>query len=182
MVLAAVYVLPAAQFAVLASLVQTLLPILGDEDHAYSAGLIGLAIGVGGATRFVSALVTGQISDRISRRAALIPGLLAQLTGALVLATTRGSVGWWTSILLLSLGSTAVNVGSTILADLSEGRALGRRLGAFRFSGDVGFLVAPLLTGALYDLWGAAAATIPVVTMATVALVGAVFVIPETRS
>ena len=163
------------------ALVQTLIPILGAEDLAYRAGLIGLAIGTGGLTRFVGSLAVGQISDRVSRRAALVPGLILQLAGAIVLAGTRSSAGWWLSIVLLSLGSTSVHVGTTILADLSEGQSLGRRLGAFRFSGDVGFLVVPLATGALYDAWGAAAATVPVLVLTGTALAGALFVIPETH-
>ena len=36
----------------------------------------GLALGAGGLARFVGTFVGGRLSDRVSRKAALIPGLL----------------------------------------------------------------------------------------------------------
>ena len=180
LVLASLYLLPAAQFAIGASLLQTLIPIVGDGELDLTPGVIGLAIGGGGLARLVGVLVSGKISDTHSRRWALIPGLAIQLVGLIVFALNGSLVGWMITILLTSLGSSAVNVGATVLADLSEGSKLGRRLGLFRVTGDVALLIAPLVAGALYDSAGRAVAMVPLIVFVAVILGFSMRVVPET--
>jgi len=182
LVLGVIYSLPAIQFSVGAAINMTLVPLVADEALGFGAGVIGLALGVGGLARLVGALITGQLSDRIARRAALVPGLLLQVAGLAVFAFVDGKVGWWTAIMLLAVGSTPVNVGSTMLADLSEQGGLGRRLGRFRFTGDAAFLVAPLITGYLYGHGGRTIATMPLLVATVLVAVAAVLVLPETRT
>jgi MFS family permease len=82
----------------------------------------------------------------------------------------------------VSLGSVSVNVGTTLLADLSEGGRLGPRLGAFRFTGDAAFLVTPVLAGWLLGIQGRAAATWPLIALTGVVLTGCIIWVPETRA
>ncbi|MDH3499831.1 MAG: MFS transporter [Acidimicrobiia bacterium] len=179
-VLVVIYLLPAVQFGIGAALYQTLLPLVGAQDLGFSTALIGVGLGVGGIARFVAALVAGRVSDTVSRKAALLPGLVLQLAGVLTFGLVSSTAGWWLAVLLLTFGSVVVNVGSTMLADLSEGARLGRRLGSFRFSGDAAFLVAPLLTGGLFERFGRLAAAAPLVALVVTALVGVVLIVPET--
>jgi MFS family permease len=182
LVLAVIYLLPAIQFSVGAAVVQTIIPIVADSDLGLGPGIVGLALGVGGVVRFVGAIASGQISDRIGRRWALLPGLALQV-GGLALLTVVGTV-WsvWLTIGLLSLGSVTVNVGNTVLADLSEGGRLGRRLGAFRFTGDAAFLVAPLGAGLLLESGGRPAAMLPFLLFTVAVTIASIVVIPETLS
>jgi hypothetical protein len=85
-------------------------------------------------------------------------------------------------VVLVSLGSVSVNVGATLLADLSEGGRLGPRLGAFRFTGDAAFLVAPVLAGWLLGIQGRAVATMPLVALTAVVLIGCLIWVPETKT
>jgi MFS family permease len=181
-VLRVIYSLPAIQFSIGAAINMTLVPLVADEDLGLGVAVIGLALGAGGIARLVGALIAGQLSDRVSRRAALIPGLILQVAGLAVFAYLGGRFGWWLAILLLALGSIPVNVGSTMLADLSEQGGLGERLGRFRFTGDATFLVAPLITGYLYEHGGRTIATLPLLAATVVVAVAAVIVLPETRS
>lgn len=181
LVLGLIYLLPAVQFSIGAAMVQTLVPIVADSDLGISAGIVGTALGVGGIARLIAALVTGRIMDTIGRRAAMVPGLALQVAGVAIFAFWEGPVGWWISIVLVSFGSIAVNVGTTLLADLSEGGRLGPRLGAFRFTGDGAFLVAPLLAGWLLDRSGRMVATLPLLALTTFVAVGCLIVIPETH-
>ena len=87
----------------------------------------------------------------------------------------------WVSVMFVSLGSVSVNVGTTLLADLSEGGRLGPRLGAFRFTGDGAFLIAPLLAGWLLGTQGRAIAMLPLVVLTGVVLIGCVIWVPETH-
>ncbi len=181
-VLAVIYLLPVAQFSIGAALIQTLIPVVGDGELGFGPGTVGLAIGIGGVIRFGAAIASGHISDRISRRAALIPGLGLQTAGVVAFGFGSAAFWWWMAIILLTLGSVAVNVGNTILADLSEGGdRLGRRLGAFRFTGDAAFLVTPVVIGAIFERYGRAISSVPLVTLAVLVTVAAMIVIPETR-
>lgn len=179
--LAFIYLLPAVQFALGGALLQTLIPIVADGELSIGPAQVGLALGIGGVARLISALAAGQVSDRISRRWALIPGQILQAAGVVVFFLWASPLAWFASILLVSLGSAGVNVGATILADLSEGEALGKRLGAFRFTGDAGFVFAPLLAGWLYTIDGRALAILPMVVFSLVVLVGVTLFVPETR-
>ncbi|HEX6147211.1 MAG TPA: hypothetical protein VF083_10575, partial [Acidimicrobiia bacterium] len=95
-------------------------------------------------------------------------------------ALVAGPLAWWVSILALTLGSVAVNVGTTILADLTEQSGLGRRLGAFRFTGDLAFLGTPIVSGALYELGGRGVGTLPVLALAGLTTLAAAIWVPET--
>jgi MFS family permease len=180
-VLAVIYLLPAVQFSIGAALVQTLAPIVADRDFGLGAGTVGAILGVGGLARLVAALAAGQVMDRIGRRAAMIPGLALQLAGVSTFAFWRGEAAIWLSIVLISLGSVGVNAGTAILADLSEGGRLGPRLGAFRFTGDAAFLVAPLLSGWLLEISGRTAASVPLLILTSITLLGAALIVPETN-
>lgn len=182
LVLRVIYSLPAIQFSIGAAINMTLVPLVADEDLGMGVGVIGLALGVGGLARLVGALVAGQLSDRVARRAALIPGLVLQVAGLVVFAYLGGALGWWLAIILLAVGSIPVNVGSTMLADLSERGGLGERLGRFRFTGDAAFLFAPLITGWLYEHYGRTTATLPLLAATLLVAVAAVIVLPETRT
>jgi len=176
-----VYLLPAVQFSIGAAMVQTLVPIIADDTLGLGVGMVGVVLGVGGLSRLVAAVVAGRVMDERGRRQAMIPGLVLQLAGVAVFAFVGGVAALWVSIVLVSLGSVSVNVGTAILADLSEGGRLGPRLGAFRFTGDVAFVVAPFLSGVLLDGGGRALAMSPLVVLTAFVLVGAAVSVPETH-
>lgn len=180
-VLGVIYLLPAVQFAIGAAMLQTLVPIVADADLGLGAGIVGTALGAGGLARLVAAVVSGRIVDRSGRRIVLVPGLGLQLAGLAVFAFIDGVPALWISITLVSFGSVSVNVGTTILADLSEGGRLGPRLGAFRFTGDAAFLVAPILAGALLEAGGRTTAMLPLLALTGLVLAGAIVFVPETH-
>jgi MFS family permease len=148
---AALAAVPFAVFFTLGALPQTLLPVIGSDDLALSASAIGLALGAGGIIRFGGAALAGAISDRVSRKAALVPSLLIMAGAVALLAAEPTLVTWMTAIALLSLASSGIAVAATIIADNVPARTVGRRLGAFRFTGDFGLLAGPAVTGLLYQ-------------------------------
>jgi MFS family permease len=176
-----IYLLPAVQFSIGGAILQTLVPIVADGELGMGVGTVGLALGVGGLCRLVSSLVAGQITDRVSRRWAMLPGQVLQTAGLAVFALWGSRLGWMAAIVLVTLGSVGVNVGATVLADLSEGERLGNRLGAFRFTGDAAFMVAPALSGLLYQHYGRFVATTPLLALSLVVTVGVWVFVPETR-
>jgi MFS family permease len=149
---------PFAVFFTLGALPQTLLPVIGADDLALSASAIGLALGAGGIIRFGGSALAGAISDRVSRKAALVPSLLMMAGAVALLAAEPTLATWLAAIALLSFASSGIAVAATIIADNVPAGTVGRRLGAFRFTGDVGLLAGPALTGVLYQHSGRPAA------------------------
>ncbi|MHB8649610.1 MAG: MFS transporter [Gaiellaceae bacterium] len=156
--LALLYLASFSVFFALGAMPQTLLPLIGSRGYGLSAGAVGLLLGLGGLCRFAGAWIGGVVSDRRSRKAALVPSLLVMAAGAALLELPGGAAVWVSSIVLLSLGSFGVTVAATMLADLGGGVRVGRRLGVFRFAGDLGLVAGPLTAGWLYDTVGTGAA------------------------
>ncbi|MFQ5967598.1 MAG: MFS transporter [Acidimicrobiia bacterium] len=180
-VAAVLYALPALQFAIGGALIQTLFPIIGDAELGLSVRTIGLGLAVGGVARVLGALAAGRASDELGRRWALISGLAVQAIGITIGALDPTFGTWLTAIGLASLGSVGVSVGATVLGDLTGSGRLGKRLGVFRFAGDAGFVVGPLVAGLLYDALGRAGALLPMAAATAVLMIAAALILPETR-
>ena len=130
---AALYAVPFACFYALGAMPQTLVPIIGDTAYGLTASTIGLFLGLGGACRFVGVMIGGRVADQVSRKVSLVPGLVLFGIGVGILAVNGGLWTWVAAIVLMSLGSYGISVAATILGDVTRGRTVGRRLGAFRF-------------------------------------------------
>jgi MFS family permease len=149
---------PFAVFFTLGALPQTLVPVIGASDLSLSATAIGLALAAGGIARFAGSAATGAISDRVSRKAALVPSLLVMAGATAILAAPPKLSTWMLAIVLLSIASNGIAVAATIIADNVPAATVGRRLGTFRFTGDFGLLAGPALIGLLYQHAGRAPA------------------------
>lgn len=166
-------------FLTVGAMPQTLLPLIGAGELDLGVSSIGLALGLGGLARVLSAVVTGAVSDRVSRRAALIPCLLVQLSGVLLL-TLEGAAWWLAAIVLMSLGASAHAVAATMLADRTDPGELGRSLGKFRFSADLGLVAGPAIAATVYELSGRVAAVGTVASVLVLSTLAAILLLPET--
>ena len=175
------YLVPFAMFASLGALSQTLIPIIGGDELGLSSGAIGLALGVGGLFRLIGSIVGGQVADRVSRKSALVPGLLGSAFGVALLAIGSSMIFWLTSIMVMSVSSLGIGVAATMLADLSHGSGVGRRLGPFRFAGDVGLVLSPVIVARVFESFGTGAAVLPVAGILAATGLAVAFFLPETR-
>jgi MFS family permease len=178
---AALAAVPFAVFWTLGALPQTLLPVIGSDDLALSASVIGLALGAGGILRFGGSALAGAISDRVSRKAALIPSLLLMAGAVALLAAEPTLTTWLAAIALLSLASSGIAVAATIIADNVPAANVGRRLGAFRFTGDFGLLAGPAVTGLLYQHSGRASAMLVTASLLAVVALATAVLAPGAR-
>jgi MFS family permease len=180
---AALAAVPFAVFFALSALPQTLLPVIGSSELALSTATIGLALGAGGVARIAGSAVTGVVSDRVSRKAALAPSLLIMAVAVLLLAPPPAVATWLLAIVLLSLASSGVAVAATIIADRVPPQTVGRRLGGYRFTGDFGLLAGPAVTGLLYEHSGRTAAMLATAAVLVASALAAGLLISEpTRS
>jgi MFS family permease len=179
---AAVAAVPFAVFFTMGALLQTLIPVIGSDDLALSTAAIGVALAVGGAVRFGGAAVAGAVSDRVSRKAALVPSLLIMAAAVAILAPPPTLATWLLAIVLLSAASSGIAVAATIIADNVPAATVGRRLGTFRFTGDFGLLVGPAVTGLLYAHSGRASAMVVTAAVLAATALAAVLIVPGTRA
>jgi MFS family permease len=178
-----VLVLQSVSFAVfltLGSVSQTLVPVIGADDLGLGTAAIGLALGFGGLARFVGTLVGGRLSDRMSRKSALVPGLLVQALGVALLALDPTVAVWVGAIIVMSLASFAVPVAATILGDITDPARVGSRLGRFRFVGDLGLITGPLVVTALFTGFGRQVAFLFVAGVLVTAAALSWWLLPET--
>lgn len=171
---------PFTLFFVLGSLPQTLLPIIGADQHGLDAATIGLALGLGGLCRLVGVLVGGRVSDHIGRKAALVPGMLLMLGGVALLALD-GVFAWVGAIVLLSLGTSGLGSAATMLTDLTGGHGIGRRMGTFRLFGDLGLITGPFIATRVYVAVGQRATVIVLGTLLLTLTLVAGLMVRETR-
>jgi MFS transporter, DHA1 family, multidrug resistance protein len=172
---------PFAVFFTLGALPQTLLPIIGSGDLDLSATAIGVALGAGGIVRFAGSAATGRLSDRVSRKAALVPSLVVMSAAVAILAPPPTVATWLLTILLLSIASSGIAVAATIIADQVPAGTVGRRLGTFRFTGDLGLLAGPAVTGLLYQHSGRASAMLVAAAVLAACALATGFLIEEPR-
>jgi MFS family permease len=179
---AALAAVPFAVFFTMGALPQTLIPVIGSDELALSASAIGLALAAGGAVRFAGSAVAGAVSDRVSRKAALIPSLLVMAGAVAVLAAPPTLGTWLLAIVLLSIASSGIAVAATIIADNVPAATVGRKLGTFRFTGDFGLLAGPAVTGLLYQHAGRAPAMLVTAAVLVATALAAVLIVPGARA
>lgn len=178
---AILHLVPFAVFFTFGSMPQTLLPIIGADRFGLGAGVIGLVLGIGGACRIVGAIAGGTASDRVSRKAALVPALLVQAAGVALLLLEDYLWAWVAAVLVMSLASFGISVAATMLVDLSPGLRAGSRLGPFRFTGDLGLIAGPLSASLVYEQLGQGWAALLVAALLTVTAIASALGLRETR-
>jgi MFS family permease len=73
-------------------------------------------------------------------------------------------------------------VAATIIADNAPAATVGRRLGTFRFTGDLGLLAGPALTGLLYQHAGRAPAMLVTTAVVAATALAAILLVPGARA
>ncbi len=164
--------------AALAAGYGVLFTIVGDirDEYGLSDTAVGLIVGVGFLSAFVSQLTIAPIADRGRARQVVVVGVLVNVAGLLLM-------GFGTSLAPILAGRiiSGVGIGAAlpairrivILAAPDElGRNLGRRLSADVF----GFAMGPAVSAVLVGPFGLAAPFVAV-SAATGLLVGAAFLV-----
>jgi MFS family permease len=164
-----------------AGVYDTLIPLFGRFHLGMSTVGIGVVLAVALAAELVVMYPAGSVSDRIGRRPVLLPSLaaMAALTAVLGLA---GSVAAY--VVLLAFFGVATGVAgmapAAMLSDVVPERSTGTAIGLFRFCGDLGFILGPLVGGASAGAWGFKVAFALAAVPSLIALVFAVRT-PETN-
>jgi MFS family permease len=128
----------------------TFLPI-----HAYKIGMTnpGIWFAIYAGSVLASRPIAGPISDRVSRRAVIIPGLLLNLAGICLLALSFEPSWLMVAAVVAGLGTGAAQPAlMTVAVDRASEERRGHSLAQFQFFYDLGIGVGSLSLGALLDL------------------------------
>jgi DHA1 family multidrug resistance protein-like MFS transporter len=138
-----------------AAVFDTLVPLFGQEGLGMSPGAIGAIFSVALATELVVLYPAGSAADRFGRRPVVIPSMagLAIMVATLGLAPNPLILGALMALLGIASGYAGVPPGA-MLADVSPGERSGTAVGLFRFAGDVGFVLGPLVGGFAASAFG----------------------------
>jgi MFS family permease len=150
-----VLVLNFAYLWVIAAVYETLVPLYGHDELGMSEALIGTVFAVAVATEFFVLYPAGSAADHLGRKPVLVPSFAALAIMVAVLGLAPNTVVY--GVLMGVLGITAGFAGvppAAMLADVVPDDRAGSAVGLFRFSGDLGWFLGPLLGGAMAESVG----------------------------
>ena len=155
--------------------------LLQDVTHANNvAPYIGIMTALYAIMQFICAPVLGSLSDRIGRRPVLLISLAGAAINYLFLAFASNL---WMLLLgraIAGLTSANISVATAYITDISPEDQRARRFGLFNAMFGIGFIIGPVLGGALGDHW----LRLPFIAAAVLNacnLLLAFFVLPESR-
>ena len=129
----------------------TLVPLFGTdpvEGVGLTIGGVGIGLGVAPATELATLYPAGHATDHYGRRAVLIPALagLALVTAAFGLVSTPLAFMIAMGFLGVASGYSGVPA-APMLSDVTPEELKGSAVGVYRFVGDLGFVIGPLVAG-----------------------------------
>jgi MFS family permease len=156
--------------------------VLRAQDVGLSLTLVPLVLAVMNVVYSLVSTPAGSLSDRIDRRLVLVVGLGVLVLADAVLAFMSNIVGILFGIALwgLHMGLTQ-GVLAALVADTAPERLRGTAFGIFNLAAGITMLVASVLAGQLWSIYGPSATFISGGAFATVATLGLLIVIRRSR-
>lgn len=161
-----------------------LIPVLPDVLRRFSAepGFVALHygwfIGAYAAMQFVASPVLGSLSDRYGRRPVLLVSLLAAGVDYLFMAFAPTLLLLYIGRVISGLTGASMTVASAYMADISSDKDRGANFGMIGAAWGTGFILGPLIGGAVSH-WGAAAPFIAAAVLNLLNFAFGLFVLPE---
>jgi MFS transporter, DHA1 family, multidrug resistance protein len=148
----------------------SIVPILITDRLAVSVSSIGFALMLGSVAGLISAYPTGWLIDRYGRKSVIVPATL--LSGlAMILFCFAPTYGWFVAGTIV--WGVAINVGGTApaayVADTAPPGMNAAAMSTYRMLGDAGYMLGPLLLGAMVDGFGAVSALLAGAALMTLA-------------
>lgn len=138
----------------------TLLPLYGGLVLAMDPGTIGATLTASSVLTILVSLPLGAASDRVGKKRLLLPGLLTLAAGNLFLLSGESQIVFTVATTLISMGVLSNSMLSALVADLVPEPLLGKGMGLYRFTADLGVVLGPVVLGLVVDLYGFGAASL----------------------
>jgi MFS family permease len=156
---------------IVAALFNTLVPLFAHDEIGMSTSAIGTMFAVAVAVEFLVLFPAGTLADRYGRRAVMLPSLAGLGVTTVLLGVPTSAVTLTVLLAALAVCSGFAGVPpAAMLSDIVPSEQSGRGVGAFRFCGDIGFFLGPLIAGATSKSFGfevafAITAIVPAIAM-----------------
>ncbi|HJP65002.1 MAG TPA: MFS transporter [Actinomycetota bacterium] len=139
----------------IAAVYDTLVPLFGHDHLGMSTLGIGAVFAVALATELLVLYPAGAAADRRGRRFVMIPSMagLALIVAALGFSPNALSFGVLMAVLGIGSGYAGVPPGAMLSDVVPTGRS-GTAVGVFRFAGDLGLVLGPLVAGGAVTAFG----------------------------
>ncbi|MFC1878577.1 MFS transporter [Chloroflexota bacterium] len=130
-----------------------IIPLIGADLLGLDVAAIGAILSAAAAIDMTLFIPAGWLMDRFGRKYAIVPSVLIQALGMALLPLVAGFGGLLLVSCLLGFGN-GLGAGTmmTLGADLSPDHARSEFLGAWRFIGDSGGMLGPVIVGGVADL------------------------------
>lgn len=133
----------------------TLVPLLGYERLGLRAGQVGLALTVIAVLQFSFVFLAGRLSDKLGRKALIIPGGVITVLGSILFAFSHSYLFFLVSAVVLGIGrGTGGPIPTAYVADIAQEHNYEHTIAVFRFISDIGFIIGPVFLGWLKDMRG----------------------------
>lgn len=140
---------------IVAAIFNTLVPLFASDELGMSTAAIGTMFAVGIAAEFFVLFPAGTLADRYGRKTVMIPSLAGLAIMIVLLGTSTSALMLTLLLAVLAFCSGFAGVPpAAMLSDIVPQEQSGRGVGAFRFCGDIGFFLGPLIAGAASKSFG----------------------------
>lgn len=159
---------------------RTIIPLFG-ESLGLAYNLIGLVETIGGILDTSFFWTAGPIMDRFGRKFAIVPSIIMQSIGLILIPFTGGFITLALANSLIGLGNS-ISSGTmmTLASDLAPADTRNAFLSLFRLSSDFGISAAPNLVGLIAGLFTLATSGVAIGLLGFVGAVMFIWFIPET--
>lgn len=125
-----------------------LIPLFGNEVVGLSLGAIGAGLALSSLTEFSALFPAGKATDRAGRKTVLVPAFAGLAATIVLLGMARSPVPFMVGLGVLGVASGYSAVPPAVmLSDVTREEARGVGVAAFRFVGDLGYVLGPLVAG-----------------------------------
>jgi len=164
----------------IAAVLDTLVPFFAKDELGVSTFGVGVLFAIVLVAELTVLYPAGSAADRIGRKAVLVPSLAGLAAVTVAMGFVPGIVAFAIVLALLGVASGYAGVPpAAMLSDVTPAGASGTAIGAFRFCGDLGFLIGPAVAGYATKTFGFEEAFVIAAVPTVLALV-AVARTPET--
>jgi MFS family permease len=139
----------------IAAVYDTLVPLFAHDHLGMSTLGIGVVFSLALATELLVLYPAGSAADRFGRRPVTVPSMagLTLMVGALGFAQSPLTFAILMAVLGVGSGVAGVPPGA-MLSDVAPSQRSGTAVGLFRFAGDLGLVLGPLVSGATAGAFG----------------------------
>jgi MFS family permease len=136
---------------------QTLAAIFAEDELGFTKSQLGFGITLIAAGELVILIVAGRLSDRIGRRAVLIPALIVAGTATVMIGQIDATQRWafYPVMIIMGMGVAAMSTASGgLLGDSVPREGSGAAIGVNQMAGDAGYIVSQSAIPAIADVGG----------------------------